>query len=189
MSVATADLLSAAQRIFNAGTCEADWRNVGSRAYYAVYHDIQAFADALTAAAFPGHIPAGTKPGMHHHLYTGLLNPTVPKSDPRNKQSFTLGVMAKNLHSERIKADYTLGAAVSQIEASNNLTTARNILAVIAGQPVGTPLAKFGSTATSGNTTTPNGTQPTQSPIAAQPAAPTSTLNKKPGQGSLKIIK
>ncbi|QVN14797.1 hypothetical protein [Burkholderia sp. LAS2] len=183
MSVATADLLSAAQRIFNTGSCEADWRNVGSRAYYAVYHDIQGFADGLAAAAFPGNIPAGTKSGMHHHLYTGLLNPTVPKSDPRNKQSFTLGVMAKNLHSERIKADYTLGVAVSQIEASNNLATARNILAVIAGQPVGSPLAKFGGTSTSGNTTTPKGTQSTQSP------APASTAHKRPGQGPLKIIK
>ena len=44
MSVATADLLSAAQRIFNTGSCEADWRNTSSRAYYAVYHDIKAFA-------------------------------------------------------------------------------------------------------------------------------------------------
>jgi uncharacterized protein (UPF0332 family) len=144
MSVATTELLDAAQRIADNGVGEADWRGVCSRAYYAVYHDIRAFADSLAAAQYPGDIPAGTRGGMHHQLYTSLKNPTVPKSDPRNRISYKLGLMAQNLHSARIKADYDPTKSVDLIEATTNLTTAKNIPALIANQAIGTPLPKFG---------------------------------------------
>ena len=149
MSVATADLLAAAKRIFDNGTTEADWRAVCSRGYYAVYHDIQAFADSLAAAGCPGQIPSGTKPGRHHLLYTGLKNPTIPKSDPRNRTSFKLGLMAQSLHSTRIKADYHPEKSIDQAECNTQLTTAHNIPAVLMNQPVGTPLPKFGGPAPS----------------------------------------
>ncbi|WP_157687274.1 hypothetical protein [Burkholderia lata] len=188
MSVTTTDLLTAAHKIFTTGTCEADWRNTCSRSYYAIYHDLKAFADSLTAAAYRGNI-AGAKPGMHHQLYTGLKNPTVPASDPRRKLSFKLGVMAQSLHSARVKADYHPDQSIDQVEANVNLTAAQNIPALIAGQPVGTPLPKFGGTSASGNIIAPGTTPSAPSNAPARPAAPASTLQKKSGQSSLKIIK
>ncbi|WP_257756641.1 hypothetical protein [Burkholderia glumae] len=184
MSVTTADLLTAAQKIFNTGTCEADWRNTCSRSYYAIYHDLQAFADSLAAAAFPGNT-AGAKPGMHHLLYVGLQNPTVPASDPRRKLSFKLGVMAQSLHSARIKADYKPSKTLDQIEANCNLTTAQNIVALLAYQQIGTPLPTFSGAAPSvGTSTAP--LPPSQS--NSQPVAPASPV-AKPASRSLRIIK
>ena len=178
MSVASADLLAAAQRIFTAGSCEADWRAVCSRGYYAIYHDIKAFADSLTQAAFPGHIPAGTRPGTHHQLYTGLQHPTVPKSDPRHRLSFKLGVMAQSMHSARIKADYEPTKTVDQLEAQTNLTTAQNVPALLANQQVGTPLPRFNAPPSS---PLPSG----GSGVSPNPQTPT----KGPATGSLKVIK
>lgn len=178
MSVASADLLAAAQRIFSNGTCEADWRAVCSRGYYAIYHDLQAFADSLAQAAFPGHIPAGMRGGMHHQLYTSLQNPTVPKSDPRNRLSFKLGVMAKSLHSARIKADYEPALSVDQVEAQTNLTAAANVPALIANQQVGSPLPKFTPT----NSSPPPGSGSGISPTPTSPG-------KGAPPGGFKIVK
>ncbi|WP_413143371.1 hypothetical protein [Burkholderia cepacia] len=188
MSVATADLLSAAQRIFDTGSCEADWRNTCSRSYYAIYHDLKAFADSLAAAAYPGDT-SSAKLGMHNRLYTGLKNPTCPASDPRRKLSFKLGVMAQNLHSARIKADYEPTESIDQIEAKVNLTTAQNIPALIAGQQVGTPLPKFAGSAAASNAIAPSVTPATQPAAPARPVTPASSQQKKSGPGSLKIVK
>ncbi|WP_152036610.1 hypothetical protein [Burkholderia pyrrocinia] len=188
MSVTTTDLLTAAQKIFNTGTCEADWRNTCSRSYYAIYHDLRAFADSLTAAAYPGNT-AGAKPGMHHQLYTGLKNPTVPASDPRRKLSFKLGVMAQSLHSARIKADYEPGQSVDQVEANVNLTAAQNIPALLSNQQIGTPLPKFSGTSPSPATpTAPTAPQSSSSQSNSQSAAPAASA-AKPAQTRFKLVK
>lgn len=176
MSVVSADLLAAAQRIFDSGTCEADWRAVCSRSYYAVYHDIQAFADSLAQAAYPGNATGGK--GMHHQLYVGLQHPTVPKGDPRNRLSFKLGLMAQGMHSARMKADYEPTQAIDQIEAQTNLTTAHNIPVLLANGQVGTPLPKF-----NGPSPAP---QPSGSPIPPSTKPPS---GKGTFLGSLKVVK
>ncbi|MBC8730031.1 hypothetical protein [Paraburkholderia sp. UCT2] len=178
MSVTSTDLLATAQRIFDTGSTEADWRATCSRAYYAVYHDGQAFADSLAKAAYPGTIPANTPPGMHHRLYTGLKNPTVPKTDARNKQSFKLGLMLENLHAARIDADYEPGKAVTRREAQGSMTTAKNVPNVLLGQTVGTPLPKF-LNSSAGPITVPPPQPPSSTPTQPQPAA----------RGGLKVVK
>ncbi|WP_157378268.1 hypothetical protein [Burkholderia ubonensis] len=187
MSVTTTDLLTAAQQIFNTGTCEADWRNTCSRSYYAIYHDLKAFADSLAAAAFPGNT-AGAKPGMHHQLYTGLKNPTAPASDPRRKLSFKLGVMAQSLHSARIKADYEPNQSIDQVEAKVNLTAAQNIPALLANQQIGTPLPKFLGAASNPGTSTAPSSSPSSTNSQSAPST-VSSLPKKPGGNPFKIIK
>lgn len=174
MSVTCSDLLFAAEQACLNASCEADWRGVCSRSYYAVFHDGKAFAESLEQDGYPGHAPAGTKPGMHHQLYTRLQHPTMPKADPRNRLSFKLGLMLKNLHSQRIKADYEPQKDVDEVTSRNSFVTAQNVLSLLGGKAVGAPLDKF-----TGTTTPP--------PVAPQKAV--DPLPKVPDRGTFKIVK
>ena len=113
MSVSPNDLLQLAKELYSRATKEAEFRNVVGRAYYAAYHRAQAFHAALPSL---GRVPP--KPtGVHDELAFRLSWPTIPESDPLFEKSRELGRALRWLHSQRVKADYTIGGPFNSDEA------------------------------------------------------------------------
>jgi len=129
MSVTSLDLMPVVSKAHQEANCEAEWRGVCSRAYYAVYHDVKAFHDDLPS---PGSAPAHLK-GMHEILHAQLTTPMIPSTDARHVTSKRLGHMSKNMHLNRVKADYKRDLTVSKQEAETSVSLAGTILGLLAG--------------------------------------------------------
>lgn len=134
MPVDSPALIASAKLANQSATCEADWRGVCARAYYAIYKDGEAFHHALP---MPGSLHHHSKGGLHINLIQQLQNPTISKDDPLYKKSKVIGYLMNSLHAMRVKADYHRDATVTHQDCANSLAQ----LDALAGQLLGTTSA------------------------------------------------
>jgi len=118
MPVDSKALIASAKLANETATCEADWRGVCARAYYAIYKDAEVFHNALP---MPGALLGASKGGMHINLIQQLQNPTIDKTDPLYKKSKVIGYLMNSLHAMRVKADYHRDATVTNRDCANSL--------------------------------------------------------------------
>lgn len=109
MTVSPSDLLALGQRSLASHTCEVELRCSISRLYYSAYHHARRFAQSLPTQGDDSQ----AKGGVHAHLYTGLMNPTVSRDHEQFFKSKSLGYMLKTMHALRVKADYFLDSDVA----------------------------------------------------------------------------
>jgi len=121
MPVGCHDILADAERILEKAGTEVQFRNVIGRAYYACYHRATAFHLQLPS---PGQ--ATDKGGVHKQLSDALANPTVKDADLARK-SKQLGYMCRDLHFQRVGADYSLEGQVCRQHAEQALAQARRL--------------------------------------------------------------
>ena len=114
MAVSPKQLLEAAQELAE-GSCEVDFRNEASRAYYAAYHRCRPIAK--------GNGLRSSDRGVHSDVIDALR--TVTK--PRLKQLAQLLTRCKGL---RAKADYNIDEAFRRSEARASTRQAQKIFTV-----------------------------------------------------------
>lgn len=118
MSVASAEILSSAERCF-AEACEMGYRNSISRAYYAFYHEVKANLTGL---------PAYTR-DHHSGLISYLKNKSESNSEPYDP--LTLKSMAYKLEQQRLarnEADYDLASCqIDKARAEHSLYVVRTV--------------------------------------------------------------
>lgn len=119
LKLATDDITSA--------DCEARFRNIVGRAYYASYHRACEFHAALPDQ---GMTPS-EKVGSHRALSYSLENPTVSDSDLK-KRSKQIGYLCRDLHSKRLDADYEIEKDVKKAFAEQSIEQARRIFELTA---------------------------------------------------------
>ena len=102
--------------------CEARFRNVIGRAYYASYHKATAFHSALPDQG----IEPSEKVGVHRALSYALQNPTVSNTELR-KKSRQIGYICRDLHGRRVDADYNIEKDIKKKDAEQSLEQARHI--------------------------------------------------------------
>ncbi|WP_296228609.1 hypothetical protein [Ralstonia sp. UBA689] len=129
MSVTSLDLMPVVNKAHQTAACEAEWRGVCARAYYAIFDDIKTFHCSLPS---PGNAP-GHLTGMHEVLHGQLQNPGVKSEDPRHVLSRKIGIIAKNMHLNRIKADYKRDETMTLQDANTSVQQANTILGLLAG--------------------------------------------------------
>lgn len=127
MSVSANELIPVVARIHASSTCEADWRCVCSRAYYAVYQDVVAFHDSLPS---PGVAPSPTR-GKHESLVERLTNPTIRLSDPLHMTSRRVGHITETLRQRRVTADYLRDDTIRKVDADICVARANEILDIV----------------------------------------------------------
>lgn len=125
MSVTPTDLLSQVKTLHAAATSEVELRTAVSRAYYAAYHQANAFHHSL---ARPGRLPAD-KTGVHATLAHQLLHPSIPASFQHQK-SRDIGRHLTWLHDKRVKADYKLARTLVAAECDEVLRRVERIFAL-----------------------------------------------------------
>ncbi len=126
MTISPADLLALGQRSLASNTCEAELRGSMSRFYYSAYHHARLFAESLPSQGDDSQ----AKGGMHVHLYTALLNPTIPRDHDKFFKSKSLGYILKTMHAQRVKADYFIDSDVSLPEGQTMEQQAGNALKI-----------------------------------------------------------
>lgn len=130
MAVSTSELMASAEAIDRSATEEADFRCACSRAYYAIFHDSDAFHQRLPTH---GVVPKCTDGGMHATLIQQLINPSVPRGDLYFR-SMSIGYLMKSLYAKRIKADYKREVDIDKTTATSAIAEAREILVKIRGE-------------------------------------------------------
>jgi hypothetical protein len=133
MPVDSKDLIASAKLANESATCEADWRGVCARAYYAIYKDAEAFHHALP---MPGALQRSSKGGMHINLIQQLQNPTIGRTDPLYKKSKVIGYLMNSLHAMRVKADYHRDATVTRQDCANSLAQLDNLASQLGAETV-----------------------------------------------------
>ena len=108
------DFQDTAERLAR-GTKEGDWRSAVSRAYYAAFHFFRKFF--LTHG-----VVVGQGGPSHFALHTGLANCGL-------KPVETLGDELNQLRTERVTADYNLGALITQVNALDAVQRSRALVA------------------------------------------------------------
>jgi hypothetical protein len=126
------DLLASVRAVQNIAKCEADWRGVCARAYYAIYQDGKAFHDALPS---PGRVTANGRGGKHADLIEQLSNPTIPRSNPNFLKSMMIGSSMETIYGNRIKSDYHRSETIDKTTAANSVLLAASILNTLAPPP------------------------------------------------------
>ena len=123
MSVTVSELLDLAKDLREKST-EACLRGSISRAYYAAFHQADAWHQTLPSAGKP---PDKTG-GKHHDLACRLSTPTLPTVDPRRALSVKAGYILRESHRVRVKADYYLSDTITISEADQLLISAQKIV-------------------------------------------------------------
>lgn len=126
MAVTSEDILFLAQRQLEGVDCEAGYRNLVGRAYYAAYHKAFGFHENLPSK---GRDP-DRKTGSHAELRIKLSRPTVGDKDLANK-SRRLARLCRDLHVKRCKADYELDERFNDIDAEQALYQAQDLFKLI----------------------------------------------------------
>lgn len=129
MPVTPAQLLaSAAELAGRTDGQEAKTRAAISRIYYAAFHDCQVWHDALPA---PGSVTQEVRnQGMHVAFATQLLTPASSLTEEQKTASRARGVALRQLHGDRVNADYKLRRTISPMDARTALALARKIVAI-----------------------------------------------------------
>jgi uncharacterized protein (UPF0332 family) len=124
MSITASDIVTHAKAL-QANGSEAEQRNVMSRAYYAAYHDCNAWHRALPT---PGSVGTAAAGGVHSQLIAVLSNPMVKGRDAT--RSKMRGYRLKALKMIRTKADYQLEESIETSEAPQSIEDAEAILGI-----------------------------------------------------------
>lgn len=136
MPVDSQALIESAKLAHQNASCEADWRGVCARAYYAIYQDGDVFHKSL---AMPGALRPGSKGGIHENLAQQLQNPTISKTDPLYSKSKKVGYLMASLHSTRVKADYYRDKLLSKQDCETSMAQLAEINVLLSGNPVSSP--------------------------------------------------
>ena len=129
MTVNANDLIASVRSVGNIAKCEADWRGVCARAYYAIYQDGKSFHDSLPS---PGRVTANSRAGKHADLIEQLMNPTIPRSNPNFLKSMSIGNSMQTIYANRIKSDYYRNDTIDKTTAVNSILLAAGVLSTLA---------------------------------------------------------
>ena len=128
MAVSTQELLDCASLLTrDTGGTEARARAAISRTYYAAYHNCVEWHGSLRAQ---GTVPSDfAERGVHVEFAARLQNPD--KTLPLEEQvvSRSRGVALRQLHGDRVNADYRLKKIVTAQDARTSLAKAKRIIA------------------------------------------------------------
>ncbi len=119
-----------------AGACasgdEAHRRAAISRAYYAAYHDSNAWATQHNVGPALTPTDKSGKPvqGMHAVFIAGLKQPSMALPRTLRLQSSRCGIFLAILHQKRIRADYDIGVEVPIEDAFQAIQDAQQVLAI-----------------------------------------------------------
>lgn len=125
MSVKDIDLLEFAVELSSTAKCEASYRNIVSKAYYAVYHKADNFHKALPT---PG--TNAREAGVHSTLAERLCSPTVSCAELAKKSKIA-GYICRDLHMKRVDADYKLDLSINRDDAEYSLNTAERFFSLL----------------------------------------------------------
>jgi hypothetical protein len=143
MPVDSQALIESAKLAHQNASCEADWRGVCARAYYAIYQDGDAFHKSLPK---PGSLRPDSRGGTHENLAQQLQNPTISKTDPLYGKSRKVGYLMASLHSTRVKADYYRDKSLSKQECETSMAQLAEVNVLLTGNSVASsnpvPVAK-----------------------------------------------
>lgn len=121
MSVSCDDILAYAEQQLQSSVCEVGRRAAIGRAYYACFHRVKNYHEALDS---PG--DCGDLKGTHIKLISSLENPTV--TDPESaKVSRYLGRMTKSIYRRRTEADYHIDKEVDGRVAAQTVAEAKRL--------------------------------------------------------------
>ncbi|MGT2471638.1 hypothetical protein [Paraburkholderia terrae] len=124
MSTTPKELVDCASAMLATASDEAAYRAVCSRAYYGAYHAAREFHEAL---ASPGLV--GNAKGRHEQLIAQLNTPTISRQNKKFVRSIALGKSLRLLVTDRVTADYTIGAYVDKATATKSSKGADTLLA------------------------------------------------------------
>lgn len=128
MASTPTDLMECAAKLARATDGdEATARAAVSRAYYAAYHDCLQWYNALPAA---GQLPQGSSNGTHVEFAERLKHPDPTLTVEQQKASRRRGLALRQLHGDRVVADYYLNRNVTPMNARNAMSSARAIAAL-----------------------------------------------------------
>lgn len=127
MAVSTQDLLDCASLLTrDTGGTEARARAAVSRTYYAAYHNCVEWHDALPAQ---GTVPVDfAERGVHVEFAARLQNPDKTLSVEEQFASRSRGVALRQLHGDRVNADYRLKKTITPQDARTSLAKAKRII-------------------------------------------------------------
>ncbi|MBU9516750.1 hypothetical protein [Burkholderia multivorans] len=108
MTVNVQDLVTLADALSN-GQGEIEWRSGASRGYYAMFHKARDVCDACLG-------PSPYAEGAHEKLTNRLIEHT---KQTKNRQAMSLAYRLIDFKKVRTKADYKLGAAFRQQDATD----------------------------------------------------------------------
>lgn len=128
MPVDSQALINSAKVAHQNASCEADWRGVCARAYYAIYQDGDGFHKSLP---MPGALRPDSKGGMHENLAQQLQNPTISKDNPLYKKSRQVGFLMASLHGARVKADYYRDKVLSKQDCEKSMAELAELSALL----------------------------------------------------------
>ncbi|MET3915167.1 hypothetical protein ABID97_001949 [Variovorax sp. OAS795] len=129
MPIVSQDILDCASEMTKATKgIEAFVRAAVARSYYAAFHDCLEWHSSLPAQ---GHLPPKfLERGTHVELAFRLLNPDQSLSKDLQESSKKRGLALRNLHADRVVADYKLSRTVNAYEARTALASARKIVSL-----------------------------------------------------------
>lgn len=125
MAVTCDAILELAEYDLNSAKCEARYRNIVGRAYYACFHRAKEFHLALPDQ---GLLPA-ERVGVHRELTYSLENPTVT-DDSLKKKSKRIGYICRDLHAKRVDADYKVEMEIGRNTAEIAVKQAKMIFEI-----------------------------------------------------------
>lgn len=135
MTVSSQDLINSIHKNHSNSVCEADWRGICSRSYYAIYEDGKMFHQTLPSV---GILKPNSPGGLHQDLIERLNNPGLSKTDPRYIQSKKIGALMETLHAKRIKSDYKRLSSVSKQDAEDSIAQSNTVYATLFSTPLST---------------------------------------------------
>ena len=121
MSITPASLIKWAESI--PLDCEENYRASASRAYYAAYHDCQAFHGSLPAFGI-----GLTSCGVHENLVHRLQHPAPETKEPERTRSKKRGQYLRAIKHLRGRADYDITLEFDECDARNMLAKASEIM-------------------------------------------------------------
>lgn len=107
---------------------EVPCRAAISRAYYAAYHDSKDWHGALPA---PGRLTGEKYVGVHAELTQRLSSPDGSLAQDQKKKSRQRAYALRDLHQQRVDADYDLSESIGAELARQAIRTAKMIISVV----------------------------------------------------------
>ncbi|MDT9630961.1 hypothetical protein F6S08_06900 [Pseudomonas sp. JV449] len=116
MSVDYKEFIEFASSVLNDGSSEFDLRNSISRSYYATYHAALAYADVVSVP------PVSDCSGPTHRKLSSFFEGSMNADHQLRLSLRKLGYSLKQLHANRVMADYKLEEMITLKVARDHLS-------------------------------------------------------------------
>ncbi|MDF1930188.1 hypothetical protein PGH45_09125 [Legionella pneumophila] len=121
MPINSIDFLNSAKQLIN-GNTEMNLRNATSRAYYAAYHE------AKRISKYSNFKVSNNKAGIHQRMIEKLIK--HQGSSSKDTDIRQIGIILSQCKKGRTKADYSIHAGYSRIEADTIVLQVENLIQI-----------------------------------------------------------